>query len=116
MHGLLALLAGAASWAGGVEIDATVDPETGRVSGVMRADVPIMLRDVLSELPLPMPRDDLVRSRTFPGRVDQGSITWEALEEEAQAWRFERDSVTHTVETPPGVRVDMVPCCRSRGA
>ncbi|MEE2750981.1 MAG: hypothetical protein VX519_06095 [Myxococcota bacterium] len=87
MYGLFAVLCGALAWSLEVEIQASVDPTSGRITGVLRSSEPIELRNALSELP--MPTSDLVRPRTFPGEVDAGWMDWVPVEGEALAWSFE---------------------------
>jgi hypothetical protein len=86
LHLLIAFLASAALAVPHVTIDAEADPRRGVVEGRITIDstARVGLVDPLDTLPLPF--DDLMLPRVFPGAVNEGAVRWGAVDEDT--WWF----------------------------
>ncbi|TNE84395.1 MAG: hypothetical protein EP330_29720 [Deltaproteobacteria bacterium] len=78
LHLLITALLAALALAGGpprAVLDAEVGPGLDYVRGTLTIDAPtVVVVDPLADLPLP--EEDRTSMRTFPGLVEQGSVTW----------------------------------------
>ena len=68
------MLLSMASSAASLSVQAVVDPDLKHVRGQLTTNPGLSFSDPLALMPAP--QDDLTLSRTYPGAVDEGEMTW----------------------------------------